>query len=64
MSAQQLPPEGHDHGVTAMSGVFEMVDGVIWVNMRVSNCIVGNRSPWRGHSRDNETTSWPRTWMW
>ena len=27
--AQQVPPEGHDGGVTAVSGVFGMVDGVI-----------------------------------
>jgi hypothetical protein len=29
MSAQQLPLEGHDCGVTVVIGVFEMVDGVI-----------------------------------
>jgi hypothetical protein len=29
MSAQQLPLEGHDRGVTVVIGVFEMVDGVI-----------------------------------
>ena len=58
MAAQQVPPEGHDRGVTAGSGVFGMVDGVICVNMRVSNCIDGNRSPWRAQSRDNETRSW------
>jgi hypothetical protein len=57
MSAQQLPPEGHDRDVAAVGGVFEMVDGVNCVNMWVSNCIVGSRSPWRGQSRDNETTS-------
>jgi len=53
MAAQRVPPEGQDRGVMAGSGVFGMVDGVIWFNMRVSNCIVGNRSPWRGHSRGN-----------
>jgi hypothetical protein len=36
MAAQQVPPEGHECGVTAGSGVFGMVDGVICVNMRVS----------------------------
>jgi hypothetical protein len=29
VSAQQLPLEGHDRGVTVVIGVFEMVDGVI-----------------------------------
>ena len=29
MAAQHVPPEGHDRGVTAGSGVFRMVDGVI-----------------------------------
>ena len=36
MTAQQLPPEGHERGVTAGSGAFGMVDGVICVNIRVS----------------------------
>jgi hypothetical protein len=29
VSAQHLLPEGHDRGAAAVSGVFEMVDGVI-----------------------------------
>ena len=47
MAAQHVPPEGHDRGVTAGSGVFRMVDGVIWSKAGV-NCVDGNRSPWRG----------------
>ena len=31
-----MPPERNERGVTAGSGVFGMVDGVICVNMRVS----------------------------
>ena len=54
MAAQHVPPEGHDRGVTAGSGVFRMVDGVIRVDERVSNCVDGNRSPWRVQSRDNQ----------
>ena len=36
MAAQHVPPEGHDRGVTAGSGVFRMVDGVIYVDEQVS----------------------------
>ena len=57
MVAQQCHLRGTSRGVTAGSDVFGMVDGVIRVNLRVSNCVDGNRSPWRVQSRDNETTS-------
>jgi hypothetical protein len=39
--AQQWPPEGFDRVVVAGSGVSRMIDGVIWVGIRVANCIVG-----------------------
>jgi hypothetical protein len=51
-----MPPEEQGRGATAVSGVFGMFDDVIRINPQVSNCIVGNGSPWRVQSRDNETT--------